>query len=349
MKNAVFHLFAILLSAGGAPAAPLVHEDFDYPAGGLSGRDGGTGWSGPWFDSGTAVSAVSSGLGYTDPVGHTLVTSGGAADTGNGDALTTISGRETGARNGELWISMVVEPRNDSSLFFGASFYDGSLDLADARFAIEHAGNKNLRLTRRAGQLLHTPSFATSVGTPVFAVLHLVPGGGEGGALPDRIDVHFNPRLDQEPSTPHASVDIDGLQFDRIRIAGQNGRSTLVDEVRIGSTYADVAPYTPAEDPDSDTDGLTDAQEAILGTDPLVPDTALVAAIRANPGWFGLHSEDEVATVNIGRVELQAVAPTTFDFEFDIIPGDGAEPETLRRSLEVGPVRKFIRLGLAAP
>src|SRR5690606_23899619 len=103
------------------------------------------------------------------------------------------------------------------------SFYRDDLTLPNARFAIEHAGNKNLRLTRRAGGgPTHTTAFETTIGQTVLAVLRLFPGGGGSDDEPDLIEVYFNPRLDQEPFIPHAYIGINGLEFDRIRIAGSN-------------------------------------------------------------------------------------------------------------------------------
>lgn len=348
-------LFLAPLIGGIASAELLIHENFDYPAGDLSGRDGGGGWSGTWFDTGNSTVATGAILNYADVIRNTLVASGGAVNTADGGAATTISGRETGQRDGELWISMLIQPQNSDTTFFGVSFYQDTLDQANARFAIESvtagAPGKDLRLTRRApaGTATHTGSFSTTIGTPVFAVLHLVPDGGASEDLPDRIEVFFNPRLDTEPSVPHASIGINGLHFDRIRVAGQNGRAALVDEIRIGTTYADVAPYTSAEDPDSDGDGLTDAQEAILGTDPHVPDTALIAAIRANPGWFDLHSDEEIADVKIGGIALEPLSPTTLDYHLHIKRGDGTVIEPIYRSLGIPPERKFLRLHLDTP
>ncbi len=348
-------LLPALLTGGIASAELLVHENFDYPAGDLSGQDGGSGWAGAWLDTGNPILATEAGLNFTDVFGNELVTSGGAANTVDGGSATTISGRETGQHDGELWISMLIQPQNSSSQFFGVSFYQDTLVQADARFAIESvtagAPGKDLRLTRRAptGAANHTSSFSTTIGTPVFAVLHLVPDGGAGGELPDRIDVFFNPRLDEEPFIPHASASIGGLHFDRIRVAGQNGRASLVDEIRIGTSYAAVSPHTPPEDPDTDGDGLTDAQEAILGTDPHIPDTELIAAIRANPHWFNLHSDGEITDVKIGGITLEPANPSTLNYHLPIKSNGGTILETIDRSLGIPPEKKFLRIHLDTP
>jgi len=350
MKPHLHRPLLFLLAGGAASADLVVHDSFDYPAGDLSGNSGGTGWDSAWTDSGNPAVIRTPGLAFTDMVGNTLNTAGNAMNSADGGSATTISAREVADRDAETWISVLIQPQANSADFFGVSFYDQGLATSNARFAIEHNG-KDLRLTRRAGSPspLHTASFATSLGETVLAVLHLVPGGGSTPESPDRVDVFFNPVLGVEPAAPHASVDINGLRFDRIRIAGQNGRAALVDELRIGDTYADVTPFVPATDPDSDGDGLTDAQEAVLGLDPNVPDTAFIAALRANPGFAGLHSTEEIAEVRAGGLAILPTGPSAFDYRFLIRDKNGAVLETVTRPIAPPPGRQFIRLHLDTP
>ncbi len=348
MKAIAMAGLAALLLLGREPAEGglLIHDSFDYPAGDLAGT-GGSGWTGPWEGS-NPVAAISSGLTYADMIGNTLATSGAALDTGDGDAVTTISSRETGARNGGLWISVLIQPQNSSGDFVGVSFYQGGLANADARFAIEHAGGKNLRLTRRGGGTAHSEPYQTTIGETVLAVIHLVPGGGGGDPALDRIDVFFDPVLGEEPGFPHASLEIGGLQFDRVRIAAQNGRSSLVDELRVGDTYADVTPYTPAADPDHDGDGLTDSQEAELGLDPFFPDTQFIAAVKANPALFGLHSRDEILDLKLRRPVI-SVSGASVGYSLDLARRDGAVLETIQAPVPSPPSRLFLRLYLDTP
>jgi hypothetical protein len=350
MKSAI--LFSVALLADGlASAGLLVHEPFAYSAGDLTGGNGGSGWSGAWTDTGNPTVVTATGLAYTDSFGNVLNVSGSALNTADGGAATTISAREVTDRNAETWISVLIQPQGTFSDFLGVSFYDQGLATANARFAIEQTG-KDLRLVRRAPGTppppVNSATFATTIGTTVFAVIRLVPDGGTGGTF-DRVDVYFNPRLDEVPSSPHASLVIDGLQFDRVRIAGQNGRSTLVDELRIGESFADVTPHTAPVDPDTDGDGLLDSQEVALGLDPQVSDAAFIAALRANSGWVSLHSPDEIANVSLGRVTLSPVSPANFEYSFEILDRSGTTLETITRSLSSSGDRRFIRLNLDTP
>ena len=336
----------LLLGGGTAKGDLLIHDNFAYADGDLAGSGGG-GWTGAWAGTNPVV-VTSPGLGFSDAIGNTLVTSGSALNTADGAAVTTISSRETGDRNGEAWISVLIQPQNTSSDFVGVSFYDNGLANADARFAIEHAGGKDLRLTRRGGGTVNSASFATTLGKPVLAVIHLVPDGGGGDPALDRIDIFFNPALDVEPGAPHASLTIDGLQFDRVRVAAQNGRSSLVDELRVGTTYADVTPYVPAVDPDSDGDGLKDSQEEELGLDPFFPDTQFIAAVKANAGLFGLRSANEIYDVKLRGPSI-SVFGNAVDYSLDLVRPDGFVLDSIQEPISTPPSRLFLRLHLDTP
>lgn len=339
----------LLISCGIASADLLSYDSFTYPNGDLSGGNAGSGWSGAWTDSGNPVVVTTPGLSYSDAIGNALTTAGSALDTADGGAATTISAREVADRNAETWISVLIQPQGTFADFIGVSFYDGGLATANARFAIENAAGKDLRLARRAGGLVHSASFSTTLGSTVMAVIHLVPGGGSSEAVPDRLDVFFNPVLDTEPGFPNASIDIVNLQFDRIRVAAQNGRSALVDEIRIGETYADVTPFTPATDPDHDGDGLTDSQEATLGLDPFLPDTAFINAVKANPAFFGIHSTEQIHNVTLGSLAVQASSPSSIGYSLQTRKGNGTLIETIERPIASPPTRKFLRIHLATP
>ena len=345
--NSTFATLAMVLLGGGISCAGLLgHDSFTYPHGDLVGN-GGTGWAAAWAGANPVV-VTSPGLSFSDSIGNTLLTSGSALNTADGGAATTISSREVADRNAETWISVLIQPQGSFTDFIGVSFYDNGLATADARFAIEHATGKDLRLTKRAGGVVHSASFNTTIGSPVLAVIHLVPDGGGGDPLLDRLDVFFNPILDAEPVVPHASISIDGLQFDRIRIAAQNGRSSLVDELRIGETYADVTPYVPATDPDHDGDGLTDSQEETLGLDPFFPDTQFIAAVKANASLFSVHAANEIFDI-----KLRGPSITTFggaaDYSLDLIKPDGTILDSISEPIQSPPSRLFLRLYLDTP
>lgn len=338
------------LGSGLALAELKQGDSFDYVVGDLTPQEGGSGWIGGWADSGNPVVVREEGLSYVDAAGNQLEVSGGCLDTQDGGTATTISYRLLSAESGERWISMLVQPVGNFSDFIGVSFYSGGLATGNARFAIETSG-KDLRLTRRAGtpSPLHTTSYSTTIGEPVLVVLHLIPGAGESTSLPDRINVYFQPRLDVVPTVAHASVSLQGLSFDRVRIAGQSGKSILVDELRIGTTYGSVTPYIPAPDPDVDGDGLTLSQELLLGTDPEVSDLRLIEALRANAGWLQLHHPSQIMDLRIrgGAIGPPVNQQAVYRFSWLNLQGHvvGEEEETV--DFEGG--SKFLRLKAGHP
>lgn len=345
-------LLGLTALSASACAELLVHDSFDYPPGSLTGNSGGIGWAGPWEDSGNPVAVIATTGSYTDLIGNELHTSGNAINTtGTG---TTISSRLTGQFDRECWISMVVVPQTNAGDFVGVSFYQDGLSLGNARFAIEHSENKNLRFTRRTGGApTHSTSYSTTLGEPVLVVLHLLPGGGSEGGFADRIDVYFEPELSSMPFFPNLSMEIDGVNFDRIRIAGQNGRAAIVDEIRIGETYADVVPHLPADDPDSDGDGLTDSQEAILGTDPYLSDADLFAAILANRSWFGIHGTDEITKVHVNGPKIIDIESGQINYAVDLDVWSSSSSwftlDRILRKLQIGSDPEFIRVALPRP
>jgi MYXO-CTERM domain-containing protein len=63
----------------------------------------------------------------------------------------------------------------------------------------------------------------------------------------ERVSLFVNPALGTEPATASASaLDVGSFIFDRIRIQAGNGDSGSVDEIRFGTTYADVVPEPSA-------------------------------------------------------------------------------------------------------
>ncbi|WP_035608213.1 thrombospondin type 3 repeat-containing protein [Haloferula sp. BvORR071] len=345
----IFLIAGLALLPGILSAELISYDGFDYPAGDLVGS-GGSGWVAPW-DGTNPVIVRTPGLTYKDATGNLLTVTGSALNTADGSGTTTISGREVTDRNAETWVSMLLQPQTASSAFLGISFYQNDLTQANARFAIENNGNKDLRLTRRVTPQVNSGVFGSTLGTTVFAVLHLVPGGGNDVATPDRIDVFFNPGLAVEPATANGSININGLQYDRVRVAGANGNSILVDEIRIGTTYADVTPFTPPVDPDTDNDGITDSREIRLGLDPLVPDTAFIAAVKANPGLFNLHSRVEIVDRKIRGPILSVFSAGSVDYGFEIRKRNGDVIDSVSNPL-LSPVpapKKFLRLYLNTP
>lgn len=331
------------------PAAQLVYEGFGYPAATtITSQSGGNGWSAGWTQDGSSGVVSASGLVYTDPLGNALNVSGlgmettGAATTRNFRTVST--GQLT-----DVWISFLYHLPASNLLFEGLGFYRGSTAL----FAISNT-SIDTSATITLGNTISGTNASThkgAFGTTHLVVLHLIKGGGTAGT--DKVEAFIDPVLSLNPFQPDASIQSANFNFDTLRIAGQNGSTLYVDEFRIGDSFADVTPHAPGSDPDTDGDGLTDGEEAVLGLDPFVSNAALIAAIQANPSYFGLYNSTSILGLGNGGVILPQVGTDPVNFTFEVQHStnltDWPALKTITRPVPLPGGKSFLRVTLDTP
>ena len=339
-------ILAGLALAASAPAAELAYEPFAYTAAAaLTDQEGGSGWDFAWTQDGEPCVVAAEGMAYTDASAKVLTVSGLAAET-TGTATTrnfrTLAG---GTPVDDVWVSFLYRLPVTNNKFEGLSFYRGSTSL----FSISNpstTATSNIFVTIGAGA--GTSTNKGSFGTTHLIVLHLEDGAGSGGA--DKVSVYIDPLLTGNPSVADATAQGSNLEFNAIRLAGQDGATLFVDEFRIGASYADVTPHTAGADPDSDGDGLSDAQEAVLGLDPQVSNTALIAAIQAHPDYFDLYTAAGILAQANGGVILQKSGNNPLSFTFEVQQSDNltAWPalETITREITLPSDKQFLRVTL---
>jgi hypothetical protein len=337
-----------IILASACQAAPLAYEPFDYPSAAvLTGLSGGTGWLDAWIVDGAGVSTGTSGLTYSDAAGNVLSVSGLHADT-TGSA-TTRSLRDFGTASlNNVWISFLYQLPGANSKFEGVSFYRGTQQV----FSVSNPSTTTTAAIHLTNNLLGNNNGANTgsgaFGQTHFVVMKLTKGGGAGGT--DRIEAFIDPILTGNPSSPGATVDGANFDFDRVRIAGQDGSPLLVDELRIGESFADVTPHLPAAGQDSDNDGLSDAQEAVLGLDPQVSDAALIAGIQAHPDWFDLYTAFGILELGNGGAMLQQSGDDPVNLIFEVQQSENLTQwgalETFNRQVELPSGKNFLRVTL---
>ncbi len=246
------HLPLVILTsialASSAPAALTAYDGFDYPAGDLTGANGGSGWSGAYTDTGNSTVATTTGLSYGE-----LQTTPGAARMADGGTATTINFRNLGATYGddetETWISFLAR-RNGATAtnrFAGVTFYNSGGILAtngEVSFA-------NTTTTSPLQWRIFDPGDNGSSLTPVtiasdityLLVARIVWGTGVAN---DAVSLFVNPSLGSTPLTPDATKNINMTNFDKVRLAGEIGVDYTFDEIRIGGSFADVTPVPEA-------------------------------------------------------------------------------------------------------
>jgi hypothetical protein len=286
------------VAMGLAPAAQatlLVYEGFDYTAGanGLNSKNGGTGYS-AGYSAGNNADVVTGSFAYTDTVGRQLVTSGNRAlmdsttvGDPNGASVSVAPNRNLNTANfasltGPLYIS-----------FMGQQTAGDQRDVTVALFAATNGaygtqerlsiGHGNPSAAGATDGNVNWGAYATAVGqqgvyssTPA-STLSLVVVRVDlnvDGAL-DQFRVYVNPQLGTEPAAASAEssaydflTGFNEINRVRMRAGGSNaplglGASQLeVDEIRIGTTYADVTPMIPASlAGDANYNGKIDADD----------------------------------------------------------------------------------------
>ena len=258
----------ILLIAGTCRAALLAYEPFtNAPGTAIIGSAGGFGFSGAWQDYSSSqgiATNTAAGLSYTDRLGQALVTAGGGGFfrglTSANNSMQPIRpfnfSRGTNGTDGvTTWISFLAVRQGpvvagDNPYPRGANVPH---DLNSGNVQKLAIGNSSGAATNTVGliplgnasNLRRSPVVFSRTNLIVVRVDHL-PGTNDNAYL------FVNPTLGVEPSPAQADTNSLGafdFSFDRVRVfaGGNNGTSQpyaefIVDEYRLGETYADVTP-----------------------------------------------------------------------------------------------------------
>lgn len=256
-----------------AQADLIAHESFDYnsiePNGdGITGLNGGTGFSGAWqdFASATAVNRTGSlgtgivsgdpstfvpagnitgPLSYTDSKGNTLLTSGGQVRTSFGSS--SVASRKlpkTYGNDGEtIWLSFLGQryDSRDSRLWSGISlggelgYFGGAANNEDTSAQTNSWSFANFGVDAEFAEFIDTGK--PSGDQPDFILARIDYKAGN-----EDIHMWVNPDLDTEPLT--STADDSGSAalptFDSIFVVGRF--QSDFDEIRLGTTFESVAP-----------------------------------------------------------------------------------------------------------
>lgn len=209
-------------------AALIVYDGFNYTAAAPVTGNGGTGWSGSWSGNNTVTSP---GYSYsTLPVEGNRVTTSGD-NFGSFRSLSSQSG------SGTYYVSFIVQRvTGDGSGYGGISLYAGG---AEQLFIGQTSDQNNFGLQRHGtgGSTVNSTAPSTTLS---FLVVRIDFNGANSSAR-----LYVNPTLGTEPGSANATIaTMAAFNFDQVRIQSGNGTGPTFgfDEVRIGTTYADVAP-----------------------------------------------------------------------------------------------------------
>ena len=241
----------VLLAAGPASGALVAHEGFDYGAGGdLTGKNGGSGaWTGAWADGGTSWT-------LPDPVNglstDTVSNVGNSITDSSGSPLSYRTFDDTGLTGdgAEVWFSFLFHVPEDVTssdlrvkmLADHAAADDGGSAAYHGGFGLKINGSGSVELEldehRQAGD--NPLSFTKGV-------THLAVGRiilSEEGE--DSLTAWLDPDLGQPLSGGTTASDDFDFIGNEVLLRGGGSFEGQVDELRIGTTLADVVVPEPA-------------------------------------------------------------------------------------------------------
>jgi hypothetical protein len=280
MKRVLIPLMSLALSLGFAPRASaglLAYEPFANAAGTtIIGSSDGFGFSSAWVNYSTSTGIdtnTSYGLSYTDGSGNSLTTSGGAgffqgSTTANASmqpirVLSFATGTNSGSiktDGSSIWISFLIARSGPTGTLAGNPYGRGvnlGLDVSNGvtTAVVQHlaTGGSSAAPQNTVGLIPQGAAGNLKPSTVTF--------GGQTNLVVVRIDylngndsayLWVNPTLGSQPLDSTANTNsLVGFDFSfndiRMFAGGQaNGAQpygeALLDEVRIGDTWADVTP-----------------------------------------------------------------------------------------------------------
>jgi len=244
------HVFlAVFAAAGHASAALILYEPFNYSAGTLNGKTGGTGFSGAWTASATTAAVIASpGLTYGD-----LDTLGNRLDGTNSMSMKRLFSSTGLTGNGStLWFSFLISATDTTAgsataipSFF--SDFNGPFGQA-AGFSVSYniQSATNLYMDARIGGTI--VSSTTITGTNYYSSgVALVLGRitFSDTANQDRLEVWRNPTLGAVPGAPLMSGSgqwVSSGTANSFYMNKYDPPDRMIDEIRLGTTLADAMP-----------------------------------------------------------------------------------------------------------
>jgi len=298
------------------------YEGFAYAAGSVTGQSGGVGWTGSWTqetngyngDHAVFTPATPWRGGVSELVstgGALLLAAEGSADFDDIRNLqTTLGGGASGP--GTVYISFVAQITNtgwggielvqdgNGQVLLGANWYANPWGWGDR-------GDFN-------SQCGHSTSPCT---TEAFLVYRF-----DFNSTNEVVRLYVDPPMSAEPATPSVSGTWSAFTFDQIRIVSHTpasatgGNDGMVDEFRMGGTWASVTPHIPRTD-------APFALQVIPGG--VIKDTKPIGTPHPGQGynltWLGSVTDANTPPVTRTGVEVfsnspgsQIITPTNADF-----------------------------------
>jgi hypothetical protein len=237
----------------GAVHAAVIYDGFGYaPGEDLSIENGGDGWGGSW-DHNCCFQTFTTGSGLA--FGALAVTPGAAqtpvvpAPPNNVSIYTRSFGSSLGADNTTVFFSFLLRPDTDFGFYGGINLgTPGSTDFFVGKSGIipgsdtpsNPGGTPVANYSLEGNKMVVQSGVAAVAGTTVLLVVRVEFHDG----MDDVLDLYVNPTLGGTlPAVSDATLALPNVALNYLYINNATGWTT--DEIRLGSTFADVTP-TPA-------------------------------------------------------------------------------------------------------
>ncbi len=314
-------------------------ESFDYTAGGLAGANGGYGWSGAWQDGigidgdgevATSSVADASGLLYT-------AGSHGVLIDGVSDPVAYRNLNQSLGEDGtEAWVGFILRPDSPASFaddnYGGLVLSGGAEDGSGGLFIGHQSGNVGL-VTSGAGGEVYAAGATVAEDAPLFLVAHLEFQPGS-----DVVTLYINPTPGIEPGPGFdpglivVKTDLDLGTFTQVALIAGDAAQQSFDEIRIGESYAVVAPVTvPNAAPVITSTNFNAAENqtsigTVLATDTDVPADTLTWSLTgggADSGAFTLSPTGVLSFNTAPNFEVAGDANGDNVYEVEVEVDDG--------------------------
>lgn len=233
---------ALLLASTGSQAALIAYEGFDIASGSINGLRGSGGGSATWLAStwNNTDNTWSSSSPATLSYGSLVTTAGQGFSSGQGNQQSFRS-FGTQSSTGTYWMGFLFNRTSGGTGdSLGISFFDGG---GNERSFVGQPGQANYGFLAFFGDYRSTVPVVT--GETAFLLARYVMDGDSNNAT-STAHYWINPDISSQPTNAAAANGPGGTNFrafgfDKIRL-GSFGSQGVIDEIRIGTTFGDVAP-----------------------------------------------------------------------------------------------------------
>ncbi len=251
-KSLITSLAILMAAFPESHAAVIAYDGFSTPGTYTDGTtiltpgSGGTGWVDHWTVSGTPTgqfAGTTSGLSYSNG-GALTTTAGAAVDTSgtlNAQMLRHFSDGTPYSNGTTLYFSFLTERTSSvTASFLNFRLLGGTSDSTRAYFQNTTSGADSFSIYDQANAQLGSSFGSGLENTTFFVVLRLDLAAG----ATDTLSVWLNPALNAPLGIASASgtLNVDTNDISGIRLTAGNSVTGLFDEIRVGTSFADVSP-----------------------------------------------------------------------------------------------------------